>query len=64
MDEINITYKEAIDEIEQIIDRIESEELDVDELSAQVKRAGNLLQWCKSRLKNTEEELTRTLDEL
>jgi len=64
MGESRIAYKEAIQEIERIIARIEGDDLDVDELASQVKRAGELLNMCKSRLKNTEEELSRTLEEL
>lgn len=64
MEEAKIAYREAVKEIEQIIEKIEGEELDVDELASQVKRAGELLNLCKSRLKNTEEDLSRTLEEL
>ena len=33
-----VTYKEAIKEIEEILEKIENEELDVDELAEQVSR--------------------------
>jgi exodeoxyribonuclease VII small subunit len=57
-----MSYKEALSEIERIVDKIENEELDVDELSVLVKRASELLQWCKKKLRATEEELNASLD--
>lgn len=56
-----ITYKEAISEIEAIITGIENESLDVDELAQQVKKAAQLLKICKSKLKNTEADLDEAL---
>jgi exodeoxyribonuclease VII small subunit len=57
-----MSYKVALSEIERIVDKIENEELDVDELSVLVKRASELLQWCKKKLRATEEELNASLD--
>lgn len=59
-----ITYKEAIQEIEETIMTIENEELDVDDLSAKVKRVSELLKICKGKLQNTEEEVQKILDEM
>ena len=56
-----ITYNEAIAEIELIISKIENQELDIDELSASVKRVAELLNFCKMKLKNTEEEVQKIL---
>ena len=38
-----MTYKEAIDEIEIIIEEIESEQLDIDLLTEKLKRAKNVI---------------------
>lgn len=58
------TYNEAIQEIEKIMSLIESEELDVDELSTKVKRAVELITECKEKLRATEEEIEKILDEI
>ena len=58
------TYKEAISEIEEILAQIENNELDVDELSEKVKRVSLLINFCKSKLKNTEEEIEKILREM
>ncbi len=55
------TYNEAIIEIENIISKIENQELDIDELSINVKRVAELLNFCKLKLKSTEEEVQKIL---
>lgn len=57
-----LTYSEASAEIEKILSRLRGEELDVDSLSAEVKRATELIALCKSKLKKTEEEIDRILE--
>ncbi|MBI5539007.1 MAG: exodeoxyribonuclease VII small subunit [Bacteroidia bacterium] len=63
MSKKQLTYSEAIAEIESIIGKIENQELDIDELSANVKRVAELLNFCKLKLKNTEEEVQKILKE-
>lgn len=60
----NLSYSKAIKEIEEILKYIESQEVDVDVLVEKVKRATELIRFCKSKLKNAEEELHKTLIEL
>lgn len=58
------SYKAAMQEITAIAQRIENEEIDVDELSAQVKKASELIRQCKSKLKDTGSELENIIDKL
>jgi exodeoxyribonuclease VII small subunit len=58
-----ITYKAAITEIETILGRIEEGELDVDELTVNVKRVTELLNICREKLKKTETEVNKILKE-
>ena len=57
-------YQEAMDRIEEIVLNLESEEIEMDELSIQVKEAIELIQFCKLKLKSTSEELTEALKKL
>lgn len=57
-----LTYTEAAAEIERILARLRNEELDVDELAAQVKRAAELIARCKAQLLKTEAEVNRILE--
>lgn len=57
----NITYAEAISEIEEIVEKIENNELDVDELTENVKRVSDLIKFCKAKLRSTEDEVEKIL---
>lgn len=59
-----LSYKEAIQEVEEILQQIENEELDVDELSEKVKKAATLLKWCREKLRSTEEEVDSILKDI
>ena len=59
-----ITYTPAKVEIEKIVALIESDELDVDQLTKYVKRASELVAFCKKKLSETDEELQKVLNQL
>ncbi len=59
-----ITYSEAMAEIEEILEKIENEELDVDELAEKVKRVSVLLKTCKDKLTKTNEQVEQILKEM
>lgn len=63
MAEKEITYKAAVSEIEMILGKIEEGELDVDELTVNVKRVTKLLNLCKEKLQKTETEVNKILSE-
>ena len=55
----NISYSEAITEIEEILKIIENNDADVDVLTEKVKRACFLIKYCKDKLHNTEAEVEK-----
>jgi exodeoxyribonuclease VII small subunit len=62
----SFTYKEAVQELENILRELENNEAEVDELTAKVKRAAELIRFCKSKLFETDKEIEkiiRNLDE-
>ena len=59
-----MNYKDAVNEIDEILQKIENEELDVDELSQKVKRVSTLIKFCKEKLHNTEAEVESILKEM
>ena len=59
-----ITYSQALSELEKIVGEIESEKIDVDLLAEKVKRAAYLIKFCRTRLRSTEEEVKKAMDEL
>lgn len=61
MEEIKLSYKEAMAEIESIVAKLEENQLDIDELSGKVKRVSELITFCKTKLHETEEEVEKIL---
>jgi exodeoxyribonuclease VII small subunit len=57
-----INYSEAYEELRETLDALEQGEVDIDELSAKVKRAAELIEFCQKRLKETELEVKRVVD--
>ncbi|HEU0136584.1 MAG TPA: exodeoxyribonuclease VII small subunit [Flavobacterium sp.] len=57
-------YAAAFDELQKIVTEIEKGEISVDELSEKVKRAALLIQFCKTKLQTTEEDVSAILKEL
>jgi exodeoxyribonuclease VII small subunit len=52
-------YEEALQELQTIVHRMENDELDIDQLSTQLKRAQQLIKLCKEKLTKTDEEIKK-----
>ena len=58
------TYEEAYEELVEIVNEIETGTISVDILGEKVKRAGELIKFCKEKLFKTEQEVNDVLKEL
>jgi exodeoxyribonuclease VII small subunit len=58
------TYKDAFDELQVIVKKMEDAEISVDELSTIIKRASLLITICKDKLTKTEEEVAQLIEKL
>ena len=56
------TYTEAVAEIEQILARLRGEQIDVDTLASEVKRATELIAQCKAQLTDVEKAVKESLE--
>lgn len=56
-------YEEAFAELQSIVNKMENDELDIDQMSEQLKRAQQLIRFCKDKLTKTEEEIKKILDD-
>ena len=59
----NIKYEEAIRQIEDIVERLENDEMDIDSLGTELKKAQKLIKLCKDKLTKTEEEVKKILED-
>lgn len=61
---MELTYQQAVTELENILRTIQSDSCDIDRLTALTRRATELLSECRSRLTTTETELRAILASL
>ena len=59
----DLTYSQAVAELEKILRLMQSDECDIDRLAALTRRATELIAECRSRLVATDEELRAILDQ-
>jgi exodeoxyribonuclease VII small subunit len=59
-----LSYSQALTELEGIVGGIESENADLDSLEEKIRRAAFLINFCRDRLRNTEEEVKKILSEI
>ncbi|MFI3316748.1 MAG: exodeoxyribonuclease VII small subunit [Rikenellaceae bacterium] len=58
----NLSYDEAIAQIEEIMAKFRAGEMSVDELTLEVKRATELITYCRERLHKAEEDLKKVME--
>jgi exodeoxyribonuclease VII small subunit len=62
--ETTLTYESAYKELAQIAREIENETVSVDVLAEKVKRASELISFCQARLKSTETEVNKIIQQM
>ena len=60
--EKEINYEEAVKELEGIVAKMENDELNIDQMSQQLKRAQQLIKTCRDKLTKTDEEIKKILE--
>jgi exodeoxyribonuclease VII small subunit len=58
-----MAYHAALAEAEKVLKQLESDELDIDEMSDAVKYALDMLQLCRQKLHATQEEIEKRMEE-
>ena len=56
-------YEKAYAELQAIVRQMENDELDIDQMAEQLKRAQELIKLCKDKLTKTDEEIKKILDD-
>jgi len=60
----SVTYNEAIQELETILRSLETDQVDVDDLTARAERSAELIRLCRHKLRHAEASLDRVFDSL
>jgi exodeoxyribonuclease VII small subunit len=58
------SFGAAMGELEEILRRIEGEEVDVDRLAEELRRAAELLELCRAKIRKAEVEVTQIVQGL
>lgn len=59
----DLKYEEAMTTLEQIVARMENNELDLDTMSEELKKAQQLIKLCKDKLTKTDQEIRKIINE-
>lgn len=59
-----LSFREAMEELEGILERIEGEEIDIDRLAEELRRAAQLLDLCRGKIRKAEVEVTQIVQSL
>jgi exodeoxyribonuclease VII small subunit len=57
-------FRQAMEELEGILQRIEGEEIDIDQLAQELRRAAQLLDLCRGKIRKAEVEVTQIVQSL
>lgn len=57
-----LKYEDAVRQLETIVDKLENNELGIDQLSSELKKAQQLIKLCKEKLTKTDNEIKKLLD--
>jgi exodeoxyribonuclease VII small subunit len=55
--ETTLTYESAYNELQQIVRALQDDQVNIDELPERIARAGELIRYCRERLRQTESAL-------
>lgn len=58
-----VKYRKAVERLDEIISKIENEDVDIDELSIQVKEAVELIRLCKAKIDKAEMEVKQVVED-
>ena len=59
----DVNYEEAVRQLEDIVEKMERGELDVDSMASRLQQAQGLIKLCKQKLKHTDDEIQKLLSD-
>ena len=61
-DKAPIKYDEALEQLRDIVGLLEKKEVKIDDLAIKVKDAKKLVDFCRNKLQETEDEITKIIN--
>ena len=59
-----VSFNDALAELEQILSRLERDDVDLDRLAAELGRAAELLEVCRGKIRKAELEVSHIVEKL
>ena len=59
-----LSFSQALEQLEEILHRIEGEEIDIDQLAEELRRGAALLDLCRGKIRRAEVEVTQIVQSL
>jgi exodeoxyribonuclease VII small subunit len=56
-----LTYEEALTQLQQIVKDLENREIKIDDLAEKVSKAKELVDFCREKLSKTEDEINKII---
>ena len=63
-DVAELSFSEAMEELESVLRRIEGDEIDVDQLGRELGRAAQLLEVCRKKIRRAEVEVRQIVEQI
>lgn len=60
----DLSYTKAMQELESIVAKMQSDNCDIDSLANYTKRAAELIKYCREKLFTTDEEVKKCIESL
>lgn len=60
--ESSLTYKKALSELEELVKKIENPETELEDISGEVKKALELIKYCRETIKGYKEETSKLME--
>ncbi|NMM48014.1 exodeoxyribonuclease VII small subunit [Marinigracilibium pacificum] len=60
----SFNYKESIERLNKILEKLENQEGDIDELMKDVEEATNIIKTCRGKLRSVEKQLSDKFDDI
>ena len=64
MTDSDLSFQTATQELEEILKKLDGDDVNIDSLTIDLERASKLIEWCRERLEATRHEVERIVTDL
>ena len=64
MTDEDLSFQTATQELDAILKKLDSDDVNIDSLTVDLQRASELIEWCRGRLETPRQEVERNVSDL